>query len=595
MNMDQDSAPGQESVSDATRVDRICDRFEQAWRDGAQPDVAEYLGDVSEPLRSRLFAELVLSDLECRERAGTPAERGEYLKQFPERCREIDAIFRRFQTDSSQRGVRQPRISEPAMDDVYAANGQCGNYQLLEEIARGGMGIVFRAHDTRLQRTVALKMILDRNLASAEAVQRFYAEAEMAAGLDHPGIVPVYDVGVHEGHHYYAMGFIEGPTLAEKLKRHAYSAHEAARLVIDLARAVAYAHRHGVVHRDLKPGNILLDADGQARITDFGLAKRTDRPSHLTMEGQVLGTPGYMAPEQAKGAAQQSGPAADIYALGAILYHLLTGHPPFRSSLDALVQVLEQDPVPPRVLNRRIPRDLDVICMKCLAKSPADRFQSADELADDLQRFLDGEPIQARRLGWRRATLRWARHRPRLATVWTTLFAIYVYHLICYAMGNPGSLGHFHWLATGTVLLVAAYAWVYQWLLLRPESGMNVLHLWAATDILVFTVFLITAADGAHSPLVVLYLCMVAGAALSFDRHMVWLVTGVSIAAYWIVVVVSPWSHPTLALPEFRETAPVAISMLAIGLIQYYVLRCARLHQMRNYSKSKLARTRTQK
>lgn len=586
MNGDQGGTPANDLGSDATRVDRICDLFEQAWRRGLQPSLVDFLGDIREPLRSRLFEELMLSDLECRRRFSVAIDRDEYVRLFPDRERNIDIVLQRFSAEQSiTHAAPDPSIAS-LTGQKGTAMRQCGNYRLLDEIARGAMGIVFRAHDTRLRRTVALKMILDRNLASAEAVQRFYAEAEMAAGLDHPGIVPVYDVGEHEGHHYYAMGFIEGPTLADQLKQQTYSIYDAAGLVIELARAVAYAHQHGVVHRDLKPGNILLHSDGHPRITDFGLAKRTDRPSHLTLQGQILGTPGYMAPEQAKGDTERSGPAVDIYALGAILYHLLTGHPPFRSSLDALVQVLEQDPVPPRVLNKRIPRDLNVICMKCLAKNPTDRFASAEELADDLQRFLDSEPIRARAPGWRRAALRWARHRPRLTTVWTTLLAIYIYHLICYTMGNPGSLGFFHWQATATVVFVATYAWAFQRLLLRPESGMKVLHLWAATDILVFTVFLVLAADGAHSPLVVLYLCMVAGTALSFDRHMVWLVTGVSIAAYCVVVIVSPWAHPELGIPEFRQTAPVAISMLAIGLIQYYVLRCARLQQMCESTKS---------
>ena len=197
---------------------------------------------------------------------------------------------------------------ESATDVAADALGtRCGNYELLEEVARGGMGIVFKAYDTKLQRTVALKMILDRNLASEEAVQRFYAEAETAAGLNHPGIVPVYDVGSHDGHHYYAMGFVEGPTLSEELRRRRFSMEESARLVLELANAVAYAHEHGVVHRDLKPGNILLSEDGQPQITDFGLAKRTDRPSQLTMDGQILGTPGYMAPEQAAGDVEHSG------------------------------------------------------------------------------------------------------------------------------------------------------------------------------------------------------------------------------------------------------------------------------------------------
>jgi serine/threonine-protein kinase len=570
------SSPGRPPLAEVAQIDQICDDFEGAWRAGKGPHISDYLGAVAEPLRDRLFEELLLSDLEFRARGATVTDAEHYVAQFPDRAAQIASVMERFRSEhAGGRGefVTAPVGEKPGESSEWATLAtarQCGNYELVREIARGGMGIVFEARDTKLQRTVALKMILDRNLASPEAVQRFYAEAEMAASLNHPGIVPIYDVGSHEGHHYYAMAYVEGPTLSTQLRRRRFGMDEAARIVLELAKAVGYAHDHGVVHRDLKPGNVLLSRTGLPQITDFGLAKRTDSTEQLTVAGQILGTPGYMAPEQAAGDIGQSGPAVDTYALGAILYHLITGHPPFRTAMEALVCVLEQDPVPPRAMNRRVPRDLNVICMKCLSKSPADRYGSARELADDLQRFLDGDMIQAKPLSLRRRAMRWARHRPRLAAVLLTMVAFYVYHLGCLWSGNPGSAGKFHWQATITIAMVCVYAWIYQTLMMRPRAQRSLLYWWVTTDVVVLTLFLVFPADGAESPLVVIYLCMVASAGLSFDRHMVWLVTAACVASYAIVVIT------TSPIPSIRHTIPVAISIAAIGLVQYYILRCCR-------------------
>lgn len=585
----QHDTPSPEPESEATLIDRICDEFEEAWRAGETPSIEDYLDRAPASLQSRLFDELLYSELEMRFQGECTVDTGHYLARFPGREKQVRAVIMQFWKESSSRS----RPATAAVGQGHATGSytaateqlvgrECGNYQLVQEVARGGMGIVFKAYDRKLQRTVALKMILDRNLASREAVRRFYTEAETAAGLNHPGIVPVYDVGSHSGQHYYAMGFVDGPTLSDELRRRRFSMEESARLVLELANAVAYAHEHGVVHRDLKPGNILLPAEGQPQITDFGLAKRTDEPSQLTMAGQVLGTPGYMAPEQAAGDIDQSGPAVDVYALGAILYHLITGHAPFRTALDALACVLEQDPVPPRALNRRVPRDLNVICMKCLNKNPADRYESAQQLADDLQRYLDGELIQARPASLPRQLQRWARHRPRLASVLVTMAALYVHHIISLAIGNPGSGGVFHYRATATVILVCCYAWVFQMLLMRPRAKRIVLYAWIGTDIIVFTSFLMFVADGPRSPLGALYFCMVASAALSFDRYLVWWVTGACMASFMVLLAGSRIVQPQVEAMPYRESMPILISMLAIGVVQYYVLRCARIQLINN-------------
>ncbi len=292
-----------------------------------------------------------------------------------------------------------------------------GDYELLEEIARGGMGVVFKARQASLNRIVAVKMILSGQFAGPEDVKRFYVEAEAAAQLDHPGIVPVYEVGEHEGQHFFSMGFLDGGSLAKRVVAGPLPPREAAELVRDVAEAVQYAHDRGVIHRDLKPGNILLDKTGKPRVTDFGLAKITDGGSDLTGTGQILGTPAYMPPEQAAGRVNLVGKLSDVYSLGAILYCLLTGRPPFLAAtpLETLLQVQRQEPISLRKLNPSIPRDIDTIVLKCLDKIPSRRYESAQAIADELQRCLEGRPIYARPVGRIERSWRWCRRNPAIA------------------------------------------------------------------------------------------------------------------------------------------------------------------------------------
>lgn len=272
------------------------------------------------------------------------------------------------------------------------------DYELQEELGRGGMGIVYRAWQPSLRRNVAVKLILRGALASTDEQARFQAEAAAAGRLQHPHVVPIYEVASHNGQCYFSMQLVEGTTLAERLAEGPLPAREAARLMAIVARAIHYAHTQGVIHRDLKPANILLDAAGEPHVTDFGLAKQLDAGASLTRTGAVLGTPAYMAPELASGDRGAIGPASDVYSLGTILYALLTGRPPFQgpSPVDTVLMVLEQDPLPPRLLNRKLDRDLEMIVLKCLQKPPELRYGSAAALADDLEAYLQDEPISAR-------------------------------------------------------------------------------------------------------------------------------------------------------------------------------------------------------
>ncbi len=294
-----------------------------------------------------------------------------------------------------------PPLRDAAREQTFsvAVGQRFGDYELLTEVARGGMGVVYRARQTALDRVVALKMILAGRLANADDVARFRTEAEAAAKLQHPNIVAVHDVGACAGQHYFTMEYIEGISLDQRVADGPLACKFAARYVRILARAVAYAHKQGILHRDLKPSNILIDAEDEPHITDFGLAKRLGPGSSgQTRSGAVLGTPSYMSPEQAQGKTNEVGPACDVYSLGAILYELLTGRPPFRAEtpLDTVMQVIDHQPVPPRLLNPKIDHDIETICLKCLEKNPALRYAAAEELGEDLQRYLDGDSIHAR-------------------------------------------------------------------------------------------------------------------------------------------------------------------------------------------------------
>ena len=311
--------------------------------------------------------------------------------------------------DPMQTGI-QAASSAPRLEVGPIPLTRVAEYELLKEVGRGGMGVVFKARHVRLNRIVALKMIRGAALANSDEHQRFEKEASAAAQLQHPNIVALYEVGNYNQQPFLSMEFIGGTSLAERVTLGPLSGRRASAYLELTARAVHYAHTRGIVHRDLKPANVLLDENDQPKVTDFGLAKHMQADSDQTRTGAVLGTPSYMSPEQAAGS-KDINPSSDIYSLGAILYELITGKPPFsgETPLKTLSLVAEQEPLAPRLLNPSIDRDLETICLKCLEKSPGRRYESADSLAGDLHRYLEGEPIAARRVSFVGRGIKWCR------------------------------------------------------------------------------------------------------------------------------------------------------------------------------------------
>jgi serine/threonine protein kinase/WD40 repeat protein len=406
-------------LSVVRRINEVCNRFELAWLAGPRPAIEDFLGDTPEPERSDLARELVALDINFRRQAGEEPQADDYRTRFP-------AL------------ALAPLLAGRAAELAGAAAHLpvVPGYDVLKELGRGGMGVVYWAWQGSLSRTVALKMLRGGADAGPPELARFRTEAEAVARLHHPHIVQVYDVGLAERCPYLALEFVDGGSLAQKLTGTPLPARHAARLLELVARAVQAAHQKGVVHRDLTPANVLLARSDSAhgvplggpeeteyyepKVTDFGLAKLlVGGGPTLTHSGTILGTPSYMAPEQAGGHGKEVGPATDVYALGAILYELLTGRPPFKAEtlLDTLKQVETVEPVAPSRLQPKLPRDLTTICLKCLAKEPHKRYASAEELAEDLRRFQAGEPIRARPVGRTERLIRWCRRNPAVATL----------------------------------------------------------------------------------------------------------------------------------------------------------------------------------
>lgn len=352
---------------------------------------------LEEILESESTPEEVCSD--CPELLALVRHRWQRIRIFQQR---VGVLF-----PTSTAIVRHPDFSAVHLPKIPG-------YEIQDVLGHGGMGVVYKAWDSRLGRLVAIKMLLAGAYASNEQLERFLREVEVMASLQHPNIAQLFDVGYHEGNPYFAMEYIEGGSLSLSLSGRHQSSRQSADLVATISEAVQAAHEKGIIHCDLKTSNVLLTVDGVPKIIDFGLARSLQQDSTLTLSGVSLGTPSYMAPEQIQGKRTELGATADVYALGAILYQMLTGRPPFRaeSNLETAQQVMTQDPVPPSRLYAKVPRDLEIICLKCLRKAPQQRYPSASALADDLRCFLHSEPIVARPTAPLLSLVRWVRRQP---------------------------------------------------------------------------------------------------------------------------------------------------------------------------------------
>ena len=360
------------------------------WMQGQRVKVEAYLEHFPQLRDDRTARrELILSELRlCRE-LGEPIDAGELERRFPDDAAWLAAQLDRLQPNSS----REPTLVDEADETAASVWPHLPGFDILDELGRGGMGVVYRAIQRKLNRVVAIKALRRPFAGSAKARQRLHKEAEAIAHLQHPFIVQLYDVIEHEAELYLVLEYVRGASLAARLQKERLSIEESGRLAGQIAQAMQHAHAHGIIHRDLKPSNILLTVDGIPKVTDFGLAKRLDDPVSHTQSGTLLGTPDYMAPEQAEGRVREIGPAADVYSMGCILYEMLTGRPPFRQ--ESMVRLLDairfQQPVAPRSLRPDVPPALDAICMRCMRKVPAERYPSAGQLAADLERFIDGQ------------------------------------------------------------------------------------------------------------------------------------------------------------------------------------------------------------
>lgn len=449
-----------------------------------------------------------------------------------------------------------------------------GGYVLMEEIARGGMGAVYRASQPGLRREVAIKVILSGEFASEDQIRRFQAEAQSAAAIQHPSIVSIHDFGCDNGLHYFTMDLMTGGSLSQRLATEGCDQIRAARIIVQVARAVEYLHQRGVIHRDLKPSNILFNDDGAPCVTDFGLAKILEDDTGCTRTGDVLGTASYMSPEQASGMIRVVSQRSDIYSLGAILYEMLTGSPPFvgDSFVDTILRVIEGEPTPPRLMKCKVDRELELICLRCLEKRPEDRYASAGELADDLDRFLQGDPIESYNGDYFQIMRRACRRYPALAAHCLILLAVALIVLVRKMAADAAN--EYFYAVEGLIAVWIAASFVLQQLQAHDRWSFRGLLAWTLIDPLLITI-LIYLSEPPRETLLAAFPAFIAASGLWVREQLVASATLASMACYGVLLtqhrdLLSPVHHPMIFL-----------SLLAIVgfVVSYQVRRLRMLNQ----------------
>ena len=570
-----------------SRISPICDAFESEFQRGSEPLIEDYLIKGQDADRRQLLFELLKLDLEYRQALGKSISLPEYLARFPNEEECVRSIFNEAETiDSDPIKTQSPKR---AANDLPK---RLGNYELLEVLGQGGMGVVYRAvlyvGDAPF-REVALKLIrIDQwfgvaDARSSELIARFREEARNAAQLKHPNITRVYDVGQLDGLDYFSMELIAGTDLTQLMENRPLSFTKIAETLIPVAQAIAYAHDLGIVHRDLKPSNILIDNQGKPYIADFGLAKSTTSSSDLTHTGQILGTPGYMAPEQAAGEYRYVGPSADIYGLGGLLYFSLTAQAPYVAAniLDALVQVLERDPIPPRILKPTVPRSLELICMRCLEKKAENRYATPMEVAEDLDRFLNGLPTQAQAPTIIERLRRFGRRSSVISIHLGALGLMLLLGQVQFATGN-GLESNDHLEVTFVML-----AWIAMSVFCGFLTGIKkwesiAATFWLCADAVFLTVLIAKLSDPNINPpgtLLIGYPMIVVGGGMFFQARMVILVTIASMLSFiGLLVLESDPSSP------FRN-AVFLILLACIGICCLHHVR--RFRRLNDYVESR--------